>query len=90
MNNVNPVFAATLAAFSGQSHYKRPNVILVPVESFEVEVMTHAADRNGPAEHTWVTPIDSQLREAALHLIAKHADELGDLVEKLVRGEKLA
>lgn len=87
MNAVHPVFASTLAAFSGQQRHAVPHKVMVPVETFEVEL---SSDNPSDAE-TWrtVQPSDQDIQTAAVWLLNKYGKELYDAVTLLCEGKKL-
>jgi hypothetical protein len=63
MNHVHPVFASTLAAFSGQPLApKPPHKILIAIDPFEVELPS----TNPRDPETWrtVRPSDQAIKEA--------------------------
>lgn len=74
MNRVNPVFAATLAAFSKPVEPIKTRVVQVPVEAVHVDLPSS----NPRDPETWRTavPTDAQLIDAVQTLIARHTVEL--------------
>lgn len=70
MNRVSPVFASTLAAFAGRaSETPTPHKVLIAIEPMQVEVMVHAATRNGPAEYQMITAPDFAMKEAVAKVL---------------------
>lgn len=82
MNRVNPVFAATLAAFSKPVDPIKPRVVQVPVEALPVDLPSS----NPRDPETWRTavPTDSQLIDAVHALIQRHAVEFDDIVVNII------
>ncbi len=89
MNTINPVFASTLAAFSGQSHHAKPRKVLVDIDHFDVQIKTLDANPNGPAEWRYVSPSDQVIKTAAERVLDRHAGEVEAEVIRLIEGGAL-
>lgn len=89
MNKVNPLFATTLAVFSGQLNHAKPRKVLVAIDHFDVQIETLSANRNGPAEWRDVSPSDQVIKTAAERVLDRHAEEVEAEVVQLIKGGAL-